>query len=94
MRCLRRSGGAVHSLGCELGAHTLERASDHQRLRLRQRVGDERVLLLTQWMRGAKGNDEFDGGRLRALVQPLEKSVLAVAAGSAPQRGCAAAIQE
>ena len=75
----------VQSLGAASSARSASVAAPHQqRLRLRERVGDEQRLLVAERMRGAHGNDEFDRRLARALVQPLEERVLAVGAGVRP----------
>ena len=86
MRRLRVGGGRCKTLRSQLGAQDIKRLADHQRPGLRQRVGDEQRLLVSQRMRRAHRNDELDRHCVGALVEPLQKGVVAIRTCAAPQR--------
>ena len=59
----------------------------HQRLRLRQRVGQQLRVMTWQAHRGFFDRHEFNRNHAAALVQQLKIRMLAVGAGLAPQHG-------
>ena len=75
----------MNSLRRKLAMQLFASAPDQQRLRLRERIGDEKRLLVVQRMRRPNRHDELDRNLVGSLMQPLEECVLAVGARIAPQ---------
>ncbi len=68
------------AIGCDL----LLRLPKCQRLRLREEIRHEHIMVLAQRIQRLAEADEVTGDQLRALVNKLEEGVLAVGAGLAP----------
>src|SRR5574340_1572790 len=67
-----------------LSLRLLQRAAAHQRLGLREEIGDENVMMFLQLGMRLDRDDEVGRNQPRALVQQLVERVLAVDAGGAP----------
>ncbi len=72
-------------LGSHLGLGFFQGTALHQRLRLRQAIGHQQLVLMAQIRLVAVGGDhEFGRDDARALVDQLVKGMLAIGAGLAP----------
>ena len=79
--------GRLHAFRQHLRARFLQRAALHERLRLRQAVGEQQIVVMLEIRFVADGGgEEFDRDDVGALVQQLEEGVLAIGAGLAPDQ--------
>mmetsp|Transcript_41489 Transcript_41489/g.111062 ORF Transcript_41489/g.111062 Transcript_41489/m.111062 type:complete len:486 (+) Transcript_41489:360-1817(+) len=71
----------------KLRAHLLLGAADHERLRLREEVGEQHRVVLAGLVEALDAHEEVGGDDLGALVDQLVEGVLAVGARLAPHDG-------
>src|SRR2546425_12684445 len=82
------------ALRCELRAYLAFGFSEHQRFALRIAVREHDRVVAGQRMMLAAAHDEIGGHDLRALMQHLIESVLALGARAAPHPGTRRGIAE
>ena len=80
----RRDGARIELLGAQFRLDLGARASAHQRFALRQAIGEEQFVMARVGVGRPGGDEEIDRHDVGSLMQHLEKGVLAIGAGLAP----------